>query len=402
MEKKSIVYTVVSLVAVGLVMAWAFAPRPVEVEAATASRGLFERSIEEDGKTRLRERYLISAPLGGRLARISLREGDVVCSGDVLATLTPAFSPMLDERTVRELGARIETVQAMVQRAATRIQRAQVAVAQARSELGRSEQLAAQGFIAPIKLETDRLNLEAARKEHDTAVLDQRVATHELQQARAALVAVREPDTGANRSFAVRAPVDGRVLKVMQESEAVVSIGSPLLELGDIQQMEVVAELLTTDALSTPPGTPVRIHRWGGPTVLEGRVRLVEPAAFTKVSALGVEEQRVRVLIDLRSPQQDWQALGDGYRVGVQLVVQRVEDALRVPVSAVFPWNEGDRRGWAVFAIESGRARIVPVDVGSRNGDQAWLRGGIEPGSSVVVYPPPAVKDGVRVKVRKP
>ena len=308
---------------------------------------------------------------------------------------------MLDERTVRELNARIDTVQAAVQRAATRIQRAQVSVAQARAELGRSEQLAKQGFIAPIKLETDRLDLEAAQKEYDTAVLDQRVATHELNQVRAALVAVREPDTGANRAFAVRAPVSGRVLKVMQASEAVVTLGSPLLEVGDINQMEVVAELLTTEALSTPPGTLVRIHRWGGRGALEGRVRLVEPAAFTKISALGVEEQRVRVLIDLHSPEQDWRGLGDGYRVGVQLVVQRVDDALQVPVSAVVPWNEGDRHGMAVFLVQSGRARVAQVELGGRNGDQAWVRGGIEAGSTVVVYPPPGVKDGGRVKVRR-
>ncbi|WP_409660907.1 biotin/lipoyl-binding protein, partial [Caldimonas sp.] len=200
MKKKTLVTAALAILAVGLLLAWAFAPRPVQVEVAEARRGLFERSIEEDARTRLRDRYVVSAPLGGQLARIALREGDSVRAGDVLATLTPVYSPMLDERTVSELTARIETVQALVQRAGARVERAQVAVELARQELARSEQLAQQGFIAATKRDTDRLALDAARKEYDTAVLDQRVARHELTQARAALSAVRSPGTGAARA----------------------------------------------------------------------------------------------------------------------------------------------------------------------------------------------------------
>jgi HlyD family secretion protein len=402
MKKRTLVITALAIVAVGLLLAWAFAPRPVQVEVAEARRGLFERSIEEDARTRLRDRYVVSAPLAGQLARIPLREGDAVRAGDVLATLTPVYSPMLDERTVSELNARIDTIQAMVQRAGARVERAQVAVELARQELARSEQLAQQGFIAATKRDTDRLALDAARKEYDTAVLDQRVARHELTQARAALSAVRAPGTGAARAFQVRAPVDAQVLKLSQTSEGVVALGSALMELGDTRQLEVVAELLTHEALQTPPGTPVRIDRWGGPVSLDGRVRRVEPAAFTKVSALGVEEQRVRVIIDIDTPHAQWSALGDGYRVGVQLIVRREPDALRVPVSAVFPWDDGGRGGMAVFLVREGRARVQPVVVGERNGMEAWIREGLDEGATVIVYPPAAVKDGVRVQVRHP
>lgn len=398
MRTKRLVYVVIAVLAVAGLLAWAFAPRPIEVEVATATLGVFERTIDEDGKTRLRDRYVVSAPLTGQLARIGLREGDMVKAGEVLATLSPAVSPMLDDRTVGELNARIEAAQAMVQRAAARIERAQVAVAQARIEVRHSEELAQQGFVAATKLQNDRLNLRAAQKEQETAVLDRRVAGHELEQARAALAAGE--DGGSRNAFLVRAPVDAQVLEVTQASAAAVTVGSPLLTLGDTRQLEVVAELLTAEALQTPPGTPVRIDRWGGPTVLEGRVRLVEPGAFTKVSALGVEEQRVRVLIDLLSPYETWQALGDGYRVGVRLVVRHEENALRVPVSAVFPREVDGRREMAVFVIESGRAKIVPVEIGGRNGVDAWVKRGLEEGTQVVVYPPSSVKEGVRVKLR--
>ncbi|HJW12224.1 MAG TPA: efflux transporter periplasmic adaptor subunit, partial [Albitalea sp.] len=187
------------------------------------------------------------------------------------------------------------------------------------------------------------------------------------------------------------------VLRVVQGSETTVALGTPLLEIGDTSQLEIVAELLTTDALQTPPGARVRIERWGGPGVLEGRVRRIEPAAFTKVSALGVEEQRVNVLIDLTSPPATWQALGDAYRVGVRIITLAQPSVLRVPVSAVFPRAEG---GMAVFVADGGRARLVPVELGGRNGSEAWVRSGVAAGSEVIVYPPAALRDGERVKAR--
>lgn len=400
MNKKRMLYIGAASAAIVAVLAWAFAPRPVEVEVSAASVGRFERTIDEDGRTRLRDRYVVSAPLAGHLSRVTLREGDTLAADAPIATLTPALSPMLDERTVRELRARVDAAQAMVKRAGARIGLAQVSREQARNEVRRSEELAAQGYVSATKLETDRLALRAAQKEYEAAEEDHHVAEYDLAQARAALEAIRQPGTGAARAFVVRSPIAGTVLRVSQTSEAMVGLGAPLVEVGDTRRLEVLAELLTSDALQTPPGTSVRIERWGGEGVLEGRVRLVEPSAFTKVSALGVEEQRVNVLIDITSPAEQWQALGDGFRVSVSLVVQNVDRALRVPVSAVFP--QPAQAGMAVFTIDGGRARLVPVEVGARNGVEAWIKSGLAAGTQVIVYPPSSVTEGVRVKARKP
>jgi HlyD family secretion protein len=399
------------VIALGLALAWAFAPRPVEVELAPVTQGRFETTIDEDGKTRLAERYLVSAPVAGRLARITLKEGDAVALDTPLAQLSSVLPAMLDERTLRELQARVEAAQDNVVRAGTRIARAQVSVEQARNEARRSEQLAQQGFIAPTKLDTDRLATQAAQREVESAAAERRIAEHDVEQARAALGAMRLPaSTAGQRGFTVRAPVAGRVLRVLQASEGTVALGTPLLELGDTARLEIVAELLTNDAMAARPGSRVLIERWGGPATLEGRVRSVEPAAFTKVSALGVEEQRVRVVIDLASPLAEWQALGDGYRVSVRIVTLAEDQAVQVPVSAVFPLpadgTDADGGGaaaarFAVFVAEGGRARQVPVQLGARNGRAAWVRSGLAPGQQVIVYPPAAVREGVRVAARK-
>ena len=424
MKRKTWFVAGATVVMLALALAWAFAPRPVEVELAPVTQGRFEITIDEDGKTRLADRYVVSAPLAGRLARITLKEGDAVAVDTPLALLSSVLPALLDERTLRELQARIEGAQDNVSRAGSRSARAQVSLEQAKNEVRRSEQLAQQGFIAPIKVETDRLATLGAQREVETAAAERRMAAHDLEQTRAALSAVRQPTSGTGqRGFTVRAPAAGRVLRVLQTSEGAVALGTPLLELGDTRRLEVVAELLTTDALAAQPGSRVMVERWGGPATLEGRVRSVEPAAFTKVSALGVEEQRVRVLIDITSPQPEWQALGDGYRVSVRIVTLAEAKAVQVPVSAVFPLpavagagaagaadagKAGDINGaaaaarFAVFIAHDGRARQVSVVLGGRNGGEAWIRSGVTPGQQVIVYPPATVKDGLRVAARKP
>lgn len=422
MKLKTWTYAVVIGLALALALGWAFAPRAVEVELAPVTQGRFEATIDEDGKTRVAERYVVSAPLAGQLQRSHLREGDAVAGGSTVATLTPMLPALLDARTLREFSARVEAAQASLERAAARIARAQVGLAQANNEASRSEKLASQGFIAVTKLETDRLAVLAATKEIDAATADQHVATHDLEQARAALGAVRQSAQGAApgagaRALALRAPVAAQVLRVLQSSEATVALGTPLLELGDVSRLEVIAELLTTDAIAATPGSRVLIDRWGGPGDLEGRVTRVEPGAFTKVSALGVEEQRVRVQIALTSPPDSWKALGDGYRVGVRIVTLAQDNALLVPVSAVFPLaaqsapaaaadgnvNGSNTRapGHAVFVSDGGRARLVPVALRGRNGSVAWLHSALKPGTPVIVYPPPGVRDGVRIAARK-
>ena len=397
MQKKTLMLGVGALVLLGALLAWAFAPRPLQVEATAVVQGRFEAGIDEDAKTRLRDRYSISAPLAGRLARIP-----------------PAMPALLDERSLREQQARVTAAQANVQRAAVRIERARVAQAQARNDLRRSEQLAQQGFVAPTRLDTDRLALQAAEKDTDAAVQDQQVARADLAQARAALDVVQRPGSApSGKAFEVLAPVAGRVLRVAQASEGVVALGTVLVEVGDTAQLEVVAPLLSTDALQVRPGSPVRIERWGGPGVLQGRVRSVEPAAFTKVSALGVEEQRVNVLIDLTSPPAQWAALGDGYRVVARVLTREAPDVTLVPVSALFPLPASDTAAsapmgdaaaprMAVFVVEGGRARRTPVVLEARGSTHAWVKEGLQAGAQVVVYPPPALTDGARVQLRTP
>jgi len=399
MKKSTWLYSIGAAVVVVAALAWAFAPRPVEVEVARVTHGHFESTIDEDGKTRLRERYVLSASLGGLLNRITLREGDAVQAGDVLARLTPVLAPMLDERTLLELRVRVEATRANVQRADARVEGAKVALLQARNEVQRSEQLAKQGFVAPTKLDTDRLAAQAAQTALNAASEEQHMASHEVEQARAALSAVQQPSSGAARSFVLRSPVSGQVLRVLQTSEATVSLGTPLVELGDTSRMEVVAELLTSDALLVRPGSRVIIERWGGPGVLQAQARLVEPAAFTKISALGVEEQRVKVLIDITSPHEQWRALGDGFRVGVRIVSQAQDQAIKLPVSAVFP-RPAPNAGMAVFVLIGGRARLQPVEIAARNNTEAWVKSGVKTGDTVIIYPPPAVSKDVRVRAR--
>lgn len=418
-QRKTLVLGSISTLALAALLAWAFAPRPLEVEVAAVTQGPFETTVDEDGQTRLRERYQVGAPLAGRLARITLREGDAVEAGATLATLTPALAPLLDERSTREAQARVATAQALLQRAATRIERAQVTLAQERNDLKRDEALAAQGFVAATKVDDDRLALRAAQSEADTAVVDREVSARELAQARAALEALRGGGRGS--AFEVKSPVGGRVLKVHQTSEGTVAMGTPLVDVGDTRRLEVVADLLTSDALQIPPHAAVRIDRWGGPGELAGRVRLVEPAAVTKVSALGVEEQRVKVQIDLTSPPAQWAALGEAYRVGVRIVTRAVPQALQVPVSAVFPRPAGAAAAastaasasaagpaadslpaaMAVYAVDGEQARLVPIELLARNGRSAWIRAELPPGRLVVIYPSANLRDGQRVRLRK-
>lgn len=377
-------------------LAWAFWPRAIEVETAAARQGRFEQAIEEDGRTRLKDRYTVSAPVAARLERIALREGDRVGAGDVVAVLRPVMSPMVDERSRREAQARLQAAAAGVQGAAARVERARIALQEARLEQQRTERLAADGFLSASRLDSVRLALAGARRELEAAEAGQEVAVQERAQAAAALQPAAATLT-TRGALPVRSPVAGVVLRVTQPSEATLPAGAALLDIGDPQRMEVVSELLTTDAVQAQPGRRVVIERWGGPPV-EGVVRRVEPAAFTKVSALGIEEQRVNTLIDVTGPPADWQQMGDGFRVVVRVITHAEDEALMVPVGALFP--DGD--GFAVYAIDGRRARVRRVDIGGRNGSQAWVRTGLQPGQAVIIYPPAAVADGRRVKARKP
>jgi HlyD family secretion protein len=397
MKKSAIaMYAAVGIIVVAA-LGWAFSPRPVEVEVASVDRGHFEHAIEEDGRTRLRERYVVSAPVMARLSRIRLREGDRVEVGDTVAILTPVMPSLFDDRSQREADARFRAAQAAVNGASARVARAKLMQDEARLELHRTEQLALDGFVSPSGLDSARLALDGLTRELEAALAAREMAVQEREQAQASLQPVGDAVV-AGRPLAVRAPVSGLVLRVPIQSETTVTSGTALLEIGDPLRMEVVAQLLTTDAVQAKPGTRASIERWGGPA-LEGRVRRVEPAAFTKVSALGIEEQRVNVLVDIHAPPNEWLAMGDGFRVSVRVITVSADGAVTVPVGALFPRGDG---GMAVYVLDGNRARLRPVNIVARNGNVGWVRDGLALGEQVLVYPPPGVSNGTRVRVRNP
>jgi HlyD family secretion protein len=381
------------LLALALLAAfWLLRPRPILVEVAPVTEQPFTMVVEEDGRTRVRDRFVVSAPLAGRVPRSTLRAGDVVKAGQNLATITPNVSPLLDPRVRQELGERVGAAEAALEEARALHERAKVLLARARTDLDRTRQLRAREVVPPAHLERDTFTFQAAERDLVAAELRHHAAEHALDQARAALKRSGE-DEGAER-FPVSSPIDGRVLKVIQESESVVSLGAPLLELGDPADLEVIVDLLTTDAALVREGAKVALERWGGATPLAGRVRRVEPSGFTKISALGVEEQRVWVVIDIVSPREAWTTLGDGYRVDVKIIVDEMETATVVPIGSLF--RRGD--AWQAFVADRGIARLKTVKVSRRSGRLAAVAEGLRPGETVVVYPPQALKDGSPIR----
>lgn len=392
--KQKLIWVAVGLAVLALLI-WALLPNPREVETALVTQGRFERAVQEDGKTRLRDRYQVSAPLSGHLARMTLKQGDDVAQNAPVAKLWPSTSPLLDARSRAEQLAANAALQAALVRAQTAVDRAGAALAQAQTDLQRSRSLEKLGFVAPARLESDQLSVRLREQELESARQDAVAARFTLARSQATLGAVTT--TGEDGSpYVVRSPVAGKVLKVLQPSAGMVMAGTPLLELGDPARLEVVVDVLTEDAAQIQAGTPVQLANWGGPETLKGTVRRVEPSAFTKVSALGVEEQRVNTLIDIQSPPKTWTALGDGFKLDVRILVQVVEDAVQVPVSALFPM--GNRS--ALMLMEGGRAKLQEVDVEARNGVSAWVKSGLAVGAQVIVYPDSQLRNGDRIRAR--
>jgi HlyD family secretion protein len=387
--------------AIGLVVALALAtglvwfvwPDSVLVETATVTQGTFEATVDEDGKTRIRERYVVAVPLAGRLKRVSLKAGDHLNADDVIATILPSPTPLLDPRSRREAEERLGSAEAAQERAQTLVERARAQSSQADQDLTRTRTLVERGASTKQALERDELAKRVADRDLRAAEFQFHAGQHELEQARALLAKYTDSGGAPPDSWNVSAPISGVVLKVDQESETIVRPGIPILEIGDPRDMEVVVDVLRTDAVEIHPGADATIEHWGGPGILAGRVRRVEPAAFTKISTLGVEEQRVNVLIDILSAPEQRSGLGDAYQVDAKIVVFKRDDAVIAPAGALF------RRGnsWNVFVAENGRAQVRPVTLLRRSGQSAALSAGVEPGENVIVYPSDRVTSGVRV-----
>ncbi len=392
---KSALLALLLIGAVGGLVVWAYRPSPIGVEVGEVRTGTFVAVVEEDGRTRVRDRYVVSSPLAGRLRRPAVRAGDTVSAGTSLATLLPSLPPLLEARTRQELGERVGAAEAGLQEATVRLERAQAQEKQARNDVERIRSLYQKGVASIQQLEREDLALQLAERDRRAAELRRHASEHDVEQARALLRRYEEPD--AVETWEIRSPVDGRVLRVHQESEAPVAAGTSLFEVGDPGDLEIIVDLLTADAVSLRPGAPVVIRGWGGPVSLAGRVRLVEPSAFTKVSALGVEEQRVWVIIDISSPRTQWETLGDAFRVEVWITTEELSDVLVAPASALF--RRGD--AWAAFVVKDGVARETAVDIKRRSGRSAAVSSGLSTGDTVVLFPPGKLTDGARVKIRE-
>jgi HlyD family secretion protein len=374
----------------------ALMPKPVPVDIITVARGDFLVSVDEDGKTRVKDRYVIDAPLDGHVGRIELRAGDPVEEGTVVARIVPLSPPLLDARTKAEAEARLAAANAAKRQSLAAISRAEAALNFAGLESERQNALGPSGATSAQAVEQAEFDVRAKREELTSARFASRVAAYEARVAEAALGRLGANGVKNEEQIEVRAPVEGRVLTVFRESEGVVRSGAHLLEIGDPSALEIVVDVLTSDAIAIQRGATVIIERWGGEQPLRGHVRRIEPSAFTHVSALGVDEQRVNVIIDLDDPPEVWAALGDGYRVEARIVVHDAKDVVKVHDSAVFR----HRDGWAVYRVDDGKAVLTPIKVGARNGLEVEVTSGLEPDMLVIAHPGDQVEDGRSVRQR--
>ena len=394
----------------GLVIAgalWFASPRPIAVDIAAVTKGPMEVTIDDEAKTRVRHIYIVSAPIAGKVLRlshpaghqgVSLHVGDQVTAEEtVVATMQPVTPSFIDARSREEIIAALAAADAAVTFAEAEVRRIAAALEFSQDELRRSQTLSRSGTIAARTL--DKAKLDVATNEAGSASSRAQLGVRRSERASVAARLIDPASVPAKPNptccIQIRAPVSGRVLKIVQDSEAVVPTGAPLLEIGAPLDLEVVADLLSTDAVQITLGSAVVIDGWGGPPI-SGRVTRVDPAGFVKVSALGIEEQRVRTTIDFAGPSGEWSRLGHDYRVIVHVVIWKADEALTVPVGALF------RRGndWAVFSVKSGRARTTVVGVGHRNAQLAEVVSGLAAGERVVVHPSDRVKEGASVSQR--
>lgn len=388
-------YLIAALFVVLLVLG--FRPSPLVVEAEPVTRGHLAVTVEEEGRTRIVDRYVVSAPLLAQSRRITLQPGDPVAEGDVLVTLDAVPSPISDVRSITEARARVRAAEATLSTAQEEAQAAEAAARYYQDEAKRLRRLSEQNLAAPNLVEQAETEAQRSAALFRSAQFQVRAAEAQLEAARAALTFAGGQDPEASGVIELRAPVSGQVLTRHFESARVVQAGEPILEIGDPARLEVEVDVLSADAVRIAPGMRVLFERWGDPEVLEGRVRRVEPRAFTRISALGVEEQRVWVISDIVSPPEQWRRLGDGYRINARFILWEADRVLRIPTTALFRQGES----WAAFAVEDGRARLRPVAIGRRGALHTEVLSGVAEGEQVIVHPGRDLEDDVRVDLRE-
>ena len=379
------------------VIGYGLRPRPIEIELGKATKGPLTVHVVEEGKTRVRNRYMVSAPVAGQMRRVTLRAGDPVKADEtVLTTIEPVISPLLDPRAKAQAEARVQVTEAALLQAQQALDMARTNEKFAQNNWRRVQNLNETGSISMTDRDNAERDASMRQQEVRGSEFAAKVAAFELEQSKAALLQLQSP-AKAGTVIEVKAPVSGKVLRVMQESAMVVAPGTQVLEIGDPADLEIEAEILSRDAVNIKPGAKVTIEQWGGPQPLQAQVHRVEPAAFTKVSALGVEEQRVIVRSDLINPPPAAQALGDRYRVEVRIAIWHEDPVLLVPAGALF--REGNL--WKTFVFTGGKAVATTVTVGHTDGRQSEVTGGITEGTQLLLHPPDTVKDGVQVVERK-
>lgn len=382
----------VAISVIGL-LAYGFWPTPIEVDLVHAHRGQFQLTVRDDGETRIKEKYIVSAPVDGRLLRIEIHPGDIVCVGQtVVARVEPTDPSLLDARTQAQLEARVGAAEANHQRSQAELSQQTNAFEAAQHEFTRVNELKNTNAISQATVDQVEHQYHIAKAGVNSAVFSAKIAEFELAQARAALVRTPGSDNSSS-SLTIHSPIDGRVLRVFREDEGVVSPGSPIVELGNSSEMEMLIDLLSTDAVRVRPGAKVFVEHWGGTGILEGTVRVIEPAAFLKISALGIEEKRVKIVADFTTPLQQRESLGDGYRFEARIVVAEYQDAATVPSGVLL--RDGEK--WYVFKVVDGRAKQQSVKIGESNGMDTRILNGVVPEDELILYPTDKIRDGVRV-----
>lgn len=381
---------------IAVLLAWGFRPAPVVVETAVSGRAPLTVTLLEEGKTRVTDRYVVTAPVAGYMPRLPFKVGATVARGQELLPLEAVPAPVPDLRRRSEAQAQVAAAAAALDAARARTTAATAEAVLAQREHERIARLHASGMASAEQRDQAAARHEAGAAQARAAQFAEQVAQHELAAAQTALRFAGARDDTHPAPLRLTAPVEGVVLKVFRESEGVVAAGAPLLELGDPRSLEVEVDVLSMDAVRLTPGMELLLERWGGPLPLRGRVQRVEPAGFTKVSALGVEEQRVLVIAHLTSPPEEWQRLGDGYRVEARFLLWHGDDVLQVPASTLFR-HDG---GWAVFVAVGGRAERRTVELGQRTGQAAEIRAGLQAGEAVILHPSDQLEDGTRIERR--
>ncbi|RDD62952.1 efflux RND transporter periplasmic adaptor subunit [Ferruginivarius sediminum] len=397
--RRWIVWTLLAL-GVAALLALALWPRAEEVEVAVVERGAMRVTVQDEGRTRVRELYSVAAPVAGELDRIDLEAGDRVTAGEtVVARIRPMESPFLDPRSEAAAAARLEAARAAVDLAQAELRRAEAERDYASQELQRARRLAERGNISESRLDQAESRMRSARADVAAAEAALRLRREELDEARAQLTqpSPRAHSPGSSCCITVTAPVSGEVLQVLRKSAGPVVEGAELLTIGDASELEVVVDLLSTDAVKVRPGAAVDVVGWGGEQPLKGTVRRVEPFGFTEVSALGIEEQRVNVIVDVDAAAARDAGLRHGFRVEPRITVWRGEDVLRLPLGALFRSADGH---WAVFVSRDGRARLRNIEIGQTNSEVVEVPDGLEAGERVILFPSDRISEGTRIRPR--